>query len=363
MLKVSPLKPEPEVIEEAVRVLKNGGLVAFPTETVYGLGARVFDRVAVKRIFEVKGRPPDNPLIVHVSGLKMLKDVVTEVPTYLRKVLEKVWPGPITFVLKKRPEVPREVTAGLNTVAVRCPAHPVALALIDSLGEPVAAPSANLSGRPSPTRPEHVIEDLGGKIELILDAGETFFGVESTVINVLADPPVLLRPGPFTVEELSKLLGRKVIIPPQARGFKEGEGPALSPGVKYRHYSPKKPLILVELSGLKSLGDYVECVKTVARKVVREGRNVVLLVSEETSDYYGDLPKVVLGSRENLYSVAKNLFKALRAADRVEGDVIVSEGFEEVGVGLAVMNRLRKASVKIIRCSEPFGEFTSGGLR
>ncbi|MEM2021675.1 MAG: L-threonylcarbamoyladenylate synthase, partial [Zestosphaera sp.] len=207
VVKVDPLRPEHLIIAEAAEVLRKGGLVAFPTETVYGLGADVFNKVAVRKIFSVKGRPTDNPLIIHIGDPDNLNMVATGISPRTYDLIRKVWPGPITLVLRRGESVPPEVTAGLTTVAVRCPAHPTALSLIRTLGSPIAAPSANLSGRPSPTSARHVIEDLSGKIEFIIDGNDTFFGVESTIVNLTTEPPTLLRPGPVGVEDLEKLLG------------------------------------------------------------------------------------------------------------------------------------------------------------
>lgn len=347
VLKTDPIRPDPSVLAEAARVLRSGGLVAFPTETVYGLGARAYDPAAVKRVFEAKGRPPDNPLIVHVDSIEMAEEVFLEIPEWVRAFLKRVWPGPVTVVLPKSRRVPDEVTAGLGTVAVRAPAHPVALGMIRELGEPVAAPSANLSGRPSPTTAQHVIEDLGDRVDLIIDAGETFLGVESTVIDLTTDPPTLLRPGPVAVEDLVKLLGRDVRVPPYARGLGSPDV-ARSPGLKHRHYAPSKPVVLVECGGLPPH----ECAMCVARAVEElraSGKEPVVVASEEVAPAITGRV-IVLGSRRNLFEVAKNLFKALRVADALPGDDIVAEGFPEEGIGLAVMNRLRRASAERREC-------------
>jgi L-threonylcarbamoyladenylate synthase len=351
VLRVDPLNPDVGAIEEAARVLRAGGLVAFPTETVYGLGADAFNVRAVLRVFEVKARPPDNPLIVHVSGTHMLEEVAEGVPEEVLRVLEVAWPGPLTVVLRRSSRLPSVVSGGLDTVAVRAPAHPVALKLIETLGRPVAAPSANLSGRPSPTTAEHVLEDLGGRIDLVLDAGETFFGVESTVVDVLRDPPRVLRPGPIGPEELERLFGKPVEVPDYARGLELYTGAPPSPGLKYRHYAPGKRLLLVE-RGSCSDGEYLEYLRGVATRLAALG--VALIASSETAGGLGAIPGVeviVLGSRANLYEVAKNLYTALRTLDRLTGaSVGLAEAFEERGIGLAVMNRLRKASSRRLVC-------------
>lgn len=350
ILHIDPLSPKQELLDEAIGILARGGLVAFPTETVYGLGSDAYNVDAVTNIFKVKGRPMDNPLIVHIEN-SMLDDVAIDVQDYVYDLVEKVWPGPITFILKRSPTLPKEVSAGLNTIAVRCPAHKVALALIQGLGRPIAAPSANLSGKPSPTNAEHVIKDMKGRIDAIIDSGDTFFGVESTVVNLLADPPVLLRPGPIGVEELSKILGRDVTVPESVRGLKDtyADEPALSPGMRHRHYMPDAYLVLVELDKSKQVDALVARISDLVKDYTSKGLKVAIVASRETAKLYNsNIAKFVIGSRSDLYEVAKNLFKILRAIDDAKVDVAVVEGFEEKGIGLAIMNRLRKASSKIV---------------
>lgn len=350
VLKVDPIHPEKEIIEEAVEVLREGGLVAFPTETVYGLGADSLNKEAVKKIYIVKGRPPDNPLILHISSLEELEEVAKDIPSLVYELASKVWPGPVTFILKKSDLVLSEVTAGLSTVAVRCPAHPVALSLIKNLGNPIAAPSANLSGRPSPTTAEHVIKDLSGRIEMILDGDDTFFGVESTIINLTSEPPVLLRPGPVGVEDLEKLTNLKILVPAFARGLEEA-GIALSPGVKYRHYSPQTKLILVETGHCVTQATYLKYINSLINEYLQKHLKVAVLCSRETCSGYENVITLEIGSRRNLYEVARNLFKKLREIDELGVDVAISESFEEHGIGLAIMNRLRKASSNVIACT------------
>jgi L-threonylcarbamoyladenylate synthase len=326
ILRVDPLNPRGEDVAEAAAVIRSGGLVAFPTETVYGLGADAFNAEASARIFKAKGRPADNPLIVHVSSLDMALEI-GDMPDRAVEVAKRAWPGPITFVVRKRAELPAVVTAGLPTVALRCPAHPVALRLIEAAGTPIAAPSANKAGRPSPTEASHVVEDLGDSVDLVLDAGRTFFGVESTIIDVTREPPVLLRPGPFTVEELRDILG-DVEIPPFARGLGEADV-ALAPGMKYRHYAPEVPLILVDFD----LASATEAVRGLGLRVA------VLCLAGKCADadatiYVGSDP----------YEIAKNLYDALRRLDKAKVDIALVPTVAERGIGLAVMNRLRKAS-------------------
>ncbi|MEM2234532.1 MAG: L-threonylcarbamoyladenylate synthase [Desulfurococcaceae archaeon] len=345
VVKVDPFNPSTEAIAEAAEVLRRGGLVAFPTETVYGLGALVYLRESVLRIFRVKKRPLDNPLIVHISKLSALSLVARDVPEEALIIAEKLWPGPVTLVLWKSDSIPSEVTAGLPKVAVRMPAHRVALMLIDSVNAPIAAPSANLSGRPSPTSADHVIKDFYGSIDLVIDAGETLHGVESTIVDLTVKPPLLLRPGALSVEELERVLGIEIAIPPFARGLTEASR-AIAPGMKYRHYAPRAEMVLVESRSYDSLTKIVNVVRDIALKSMRKGVSVGILCSDETYNYYTDLGAVVrsLGSRSNLFQVAKNLFKSMRELDEAGVSFIIAEGFEERGLGLTIMNRLRKAS-------------------
>ncbi|MEM3981601.1 MAG: L-threonylcarbamoyladenylate synthase [Thermofilum sp.] len=349
--KVDPEHPDPEVIRASAQVLRGGGLVAFPTETVYGLGALASDPRAVLRVFEVKRRPPDNPLILHICEVDQLFELASRVPEDALKLAEKFWPGPLTLVLSKSPRVIKEVTGGLEKVAVRMPAHPVALALVKEVGEPIAAPSANISGRPSPTEAQHVIEDLYGLVEVIIDAGETVHGLESTIIDMTTDPPTLLRPGALPVDAVEAALGRRVAIPGFARGLGEAEA-ALAPGTKYRHYAPRAPMVVVESSDYGDLSRVVAAVSELAREKMAEGLRVCILCTEETKPAYSGLQAITLclGSRGEVFSIARRLFKVLREADATGCEFIVAEGLEERGLGLAIMNRLRKASgFRIVR--------------
>ncbi|HDN75772.1 MAG TPA: threonylcarbamoyl-AMP synthase [Acidilobales archaeon] len=345
IVRVDPIKPDVKIMSEVAKVIREGGLVVFPTETVYGLGANAYNPEAVVKIFKAKNRPLDNPLIVHISSLTQFDELVSKVPEEAYIVAKRLWPGPVTIIVYKSSRVPNEVTAGLPTVAVRMPAHPVALKLIELSGTPIAAPSANLAGRPSPTMPEHVIRDMYGRVDVIIDAGETLFGVESTIIDLTSKPPKLLRPGPIPVEDLERVLGIKIEVPGFARGLRESER-ALAPGTKYRHYAPEKPLVLVEADSYDDIPNYALKVKELVLKYLRKGLKVCILASKESVGYYKDLGVKILtlGSRGNLYEIAKNLFKVLRAVDDLNIDIVISEGFEERGLGLTIMNRLRKAS-------------------
>lgn len=338
---VSPENPELETIEKAAHFINNGGLVAFPTETVYGLGASALNPAAVRNIFIAKGRPQDNPLIMHVSSLKMAQAYILEDLENYRKLTDILLPGPVTLIFHRKNNVPDEVTAGLSTVGIRFPAHPVARSLIESAGVPIAAPSANVSGKPSPTKAEHVLEDMDGRIECILMGGSSEFGLESTIVSMAGYKPILLRPGPISVEQLQKILP-DIEVPDFVRAMSSYKGPALSPGMKYRHYSPDIELLLVE--GLE-ISEMVEKIK----KLYIEKENTLLLCSEETATMYPEhFNKYILGSRKNLFEVGHRLFSTLRNPPMKTVKSMIVEAFPEVGVGLAVMNRLRKASWKVV---------------
>lgn len=345
IVRLDALRPDRAVIEEVANILRGGGLCAFPTETVYGLGADGYNPNAVIKIFNIKRRPPDNPLIMHVSSKEMFEDLTSNAPEIAYRLINLTWPGPLTLVVTKSEKVPKEVTAGLPTVAVRCPGHPISLELINALGRPIAAPSANLSGRPSPTNANHVIEDLMGLVDVIIDGGETFFGVESTIVDVTTDPPTLLRPGPISVEDLIRITGTEIRVPAFAKGLSESDI-ALSPGTKYRHYSPNTPLYLIELDDYSDISKLVNTVLRYADELISNGLKVAVICSSETAESYRvrGYDVVVLGSRNNLFEVAHNLFNVLRLCDSLGVHAAIVEGFNEAGLGLAIMNRLRKAA-------------------
>jgi len=348
VLKVNPSKPESEKVRAAAEVLRGGGLVAFPTETVYGLGANALEERPVLRIFEAKRRPADNPIIVHIANRDDVYVLAEHVPERAEKLMAEFWPGPLTLLLQRSDAVSKAVTAGLDIVAIRMPSHPVAHALIAEAGIPIAAPSANLAGRPSPTSAKHVLEDLGGRIEMVLDGGEIVHGVESTVLDLTTDPPSVLRPGPVTVEELCKAVGR-VEVHPVARAEMPVEvAIARSPGMKYRHYAPKADVVVVE----GALADVMTKIQELVEAKRRAGKRTGIMATEETAaGYEADVVKVV-GSREDPRTVARNLFRVLREFDAEGVAFVAAEGLEPVGIGLAVMNRLRKAAgYNIVRCS------------
>jgi L-threonylcarbamoyladenylate synthase len=330
ILKISQRKPQSSAITSAAELLKKGNIVAFPTETVYGLGADAFNPSAVRKVFAAKGRPADDPLIVHVASISDAEKVAGKMPAVARKLMKKYWPGPLTLVIPKSKNVPGAVTAGLDTVAVRMPAHPVALALCRAVG-PIAAPSANSFGKPSPTKAAHVFADLKGKIPLILDAGSTNIGVESTIVS-LAGKPMLLRPGKITLEQLRRFLPGIVV----ATSVKKSQKP-LAPGMKYRHYSPKTPVVLV----LKPTAGKIA---SIVKKEQKKCKKVGLLC---LGRYHTGAERVIIiGNTPE--AVAKRLFDALRWLDSQKLDVIIAEGLPEKGFGMAVMNRLRRAASRIL---------------
>lgn len=319
------------------KYLQQGRLVAFPTETVYGLGANAFDVTAVNRIFLAKGRPADNPLIVHIADYATLPQVVSRVSSQAERLMQAFWPGPLSIVLPKSERVPAIVTAGLNTVAVRWPNHPVAAALIRLAGLPIAAPSANRSGRPSPTLAEHVATDLGDKVDLILDAGMAAIGLESTVIDVSGDEPVLLRPGAVTLEDLEQILGPVKV----ASARPSPDQPVRSPGLKYTHYAPRAPLYLY-LGGPDAV---VQAQLQRMSELEREGKSVGILTYDQYRDRFPTAQVLSLGCYAQPAEAAQNLYQLLRRFDEQEVDIILAHGYPSTaGLGLALQNRLVKAA-------------------
>lgn len=341
---VDPDNPDLECLRQAAATLAAGGLVAFPTETVYGLGADGLNPVAVGGIFRAKGRPQDNPLILHVSSLEMAYSLMgdeSERPR-LEALAGAFWPGPLTMVVTKSEIVPEAVTGGLNTVGIRMPAHPVARALIEELGHPVAAPSANRSGVPSPTLPDHVLADLDGRIDGLVAGGACAVGVESTVLDITEEPPVLLRPGGVTPDELAHVLGGPVVVDKVVHvPVVDTDEPreVRSPGMKYRHYAPNTPLVLLEPGG-----DQLDRLRTVIDRRRQRGERVGLMLTDETAALGFSEPVIRMGSRQSPREIARRLFGLLREVDHLGVDVVIVEGIADEGVGLAVMNRLRRAA-------------------
>ncbi|MCB9359175.1 threonylcarbamoyl-AMP synthase [Candidatus Woesearchaeota archaeon] len=331
-----------EGIKRCAELLKNGKLVVFPTETVYGLGANALDPEAVDSIFKAKGRPQDNPIIVHVYDRNMLNGIVEDIPNDAKKLMRKFWPGPLTFILKKKDTIPSNVTGGLDTVAVRMPSHPIARALIKESGVPVGAPSANISGRPSTTNAEQVIEELSGRVDAIIDGGDADVGLESTVIDLTGKIPILLRPGGVTKEDMEKALGKKIkVANPLAKKPR-------SPGMKYRHYAPDANLFLI--TG-EDENDMMEKLVKVSKKLSKESSKIAIIGSEELADEIDGNLKcdfIKVGNRRDLSILAHNIFKTLRELDHEKYDYILIGSCPEKGIGLAIMNRLRKAATKIV---------------
>jgi L-threonylcarbamoyladenylate synthase len=315
-------------IDHAVRVLKSGGLVAFPTETVYGLGARLSDKKAIRKIFEIKGRPSDNPLIVHIHDKKQLKLLAQEIPDLAKKLMEQFWPGPLTFVLKKTTAVPSCATAGLKTVAIRMPSHPIAYRLLKELNEPIAAPSANRSGRPSTTRYKDVCKELGDRVESILDGGKTKFGLESTVLDVTVHPFRILRPGSVTAEELNKVV-------PNISAFSTRKMPKIahSPGMKHRHYVPHCKVVVVQPERWK------ETIEKWKNKKIRIG---ILSLTQESPHQKNIIFKKMLN--RNTFKYAKNLYATFFEAERAKVQILFVESMDRKGLGFAIMDRLMRAS-------------------
>ena len=346
-----------EELAEAARVLRDGGLVAFPTETVYGLGGNALDEDAARKIYAAKGRPSDNPLIAHISSEKELAPLVKEIPEAGRKLMDAFWPGPLTMIFPKSSLVPYGTTGGLDTVAVRMPDDPVANRLIALAGVPVAAPSANTSGRPSPTTADHVWQDMKGRIDMIIDGGPVGIGVESTIVDVSSPVPAVLRPGAITMEMLKEVLG-EVTIDPAILGPMKADVRPKAPGMKYKHYAPKADLTLVEPMGMadreqgqmEPVSRMVEKVRELAREKLDQGYRVGIICTDESIPCYTDGVIRSIGTRKSQESVAHNLYAVLREFDDCGVDYIFSESFTSDHLGQAIMNRLSKAAgYKIVR--------------
>lgn len=326
-------------IEQAAEEIKNGKLVLFPTETVYGIGANAFDENAVKNIFVAKGRAQDNPLIVHVSNIQMVEDIVEKISPLERKLIEKFWPGPLTIIFprKDKQTVPNVVTANLDTVGIRMPSNIIAQKLIEKAGVPIAAPSANVSGRPSGTKVEDIISELDGKVSYILDGGFTDIGLESTVIRVIEDKIDILRPGKITKEQLEEV-AREVDIDKHVLGKVEKQEAVSSPGMKYRHYAPNTRCVMVYSEDEDKL---VRKINEMTNELYKENKKVLVLGRKNHLDKYIATNKWNMG--ETLEEVAKNIFTLLRKVDKEEVDLVIIEGVGKKGLGLAITNRLIRA--------------------
>jgi len=325
------------IINEAGIVIKEGGLVVFPTETVYGLGANALNKFAVEKIFKAKGRPQDNPLIVHVANFN-IEPLVKEIPYIAKKIMNKYWPGPITLIFNKSDLIPSTTSAGLDTVGIRMPSNLIARKLIEASGMPIAAPSANISGRPSPTDVESCIEDLSGKIEYILGGDKSEVGLESTIVDCTCTPICILRPGAITIEMLREI-DEKIYIDKNIMSKPKDDFKPKAPGMKYRHYAPKSPVKIVCGNLEKTIAKINEMVQT-----NMGNKKIGIIATDETKDKYPYGTVISLGNRKDLESVGRNLFEVLRSFDGMDIDLILSEAFEEKGIGLAIMNRLKKSA-------------------
>lgn len=337
--KIDPGNIDADVMDRAGKLIAEGELVAFPTETVYGLGGDALDPDASRKIYAAKGRPSDNPLIVHIAEFDDMKRVAREVPEQARKLADAFWPGPLTMIVWKSDAVPEATTGGMQTVAVRMPNHPVALELIRRSGCLIAAPSANTSGRPSPTEAQHVAEDLSGKIAMILDGGPVGIGIESTIIDLTEEKPMILRPGYITPEMLSEVLQEEVVIDPGIIAADDTRKPK-APGMKYKHYAPKAEMIIVDGAQDAVIAKINEL--TAAKRA--EGKKVAVIATDETKERYDAQVILNMGRRSDEDAIAQHLYKILRECDELEVGEIYSECFQTPRIGQAIMNRLLKAA-------------------
>lgn len=336
--KIEQTQMNMDIINAAGQILKQGGLVAFPTETVYGLGANALDEEAARKTYAAKGRPSDNPLIVHIASLEDLYPITKKVPEKAVALAEKFWPGPLTMIFEKSELVPHGTTGGLETVAVRMPDNEVALALIRAGGGYVSGPSANKSGRPSPTMARHVLDDLEGRIDMILDGGPVHIGVESTIVDMTVEPPMILRPGAVTKEMLEETVGEVTVDHTILTA--DAKTPPKAPGMKYRHYAPRAEMTVVE----GSLEKVVDKIGELAAARENEGHRVGIIATQETMGRYDHENVKCIGTREDESTVAANLYAILREFDDDGTEYIYSEAFASDGIGSAVMNRLLKAA-------------------
>ena len=342
LLNIEKVSPEEKAaaLKKAGEIIREGGLVAFPTETVYGLGADALNAEASAKIYAAKGRPSDNPLIVHIHDVDQVYEIASEVPEAAKMVMEKFWPGPLTVILNKKSCVPDGTTGGLKTVAIRMPSHPLARDFIRESGRMIAAPSANTSGRPSPTLASHVYEDMQGRIPLILDGGAVGIGIESTIIDMSTDTPTILRPGYITKDMLEEVLPKVNIDPAVTGRTMKKNVVAKAPGMKYRHYAPKADLTIIE----GPLEKVVKEINKRAKEKSEAGYKVGVIGTEETVADYKSGDVKCIGTRADESTIAANLFRILREFDDDQVDYIYSESFDTAGIGSAIMNRLLKAA-------------------
>jgi L-threonylcarbamoyladenylate synthase len=334
IIKMKKNKPSKEKIKIAAKIIAQGGIVAFPTETVYGLGANALNEKAVAKIFKAKGRPADNPIIVHVSSIEEAEKLASEINPTAKKLVKKFWPGPLTIIVKSSGILPRNVTAGLKTVGLRMPSNKIALELIRESNCPIAAPSANISGKPSGTNGSHAIKDFNGKIDAIIDAGTTDIGIESTVVDVTGKTPRILRPGKITLEQITKVCGFAIANTENSKNKKPK-----APGMKYRHYAPKANVKILE----PETKNLKEMIKEIEKKA--GGKTAIITCNKKLAKRLKKKYKCVYAGR-NVRDIAKIMFNEFRKLDEQNYKTIIVQGFEEKGFGTAVMNRLKKASSK-----------------
>ena len=335
---IKDINKDIKFIEEAARVIKSGGIVAFPTETVYGLGANALEEEAVKKIFIAKGRPQDNPLIVHVCS-KDISNLVKKVPKVAQELINKFWPGPLTIILDKKDIIPNMTSADLDTIGIRMPNSEIALKLIELSDRPIAAPSANISGRPSPTEVERCIDDLDGRVDYIIGGESSDIGVESTIIDCTVNPPLILRPGGITLEMLREI-DSNIDIDKALKSKPSADLKPKAPGMKYRHYAPKAHLKIIRGKNEKT----IEIIREMLENYIEKNSEVAVLTTDENLNRFDKGNIISLGSEKDLNQIAKNLFEALRKCDDLGVQYILCQGFEEKGVGVAIMNRLSKAA-------------------
>ena len=336
--KITDILQNAEKIQAASTIIRQGGLVAFPTETVYGLGADALNAAASEKIYAAKGRPSDNPLIVHIAAFADMEKIAKKLPSQARLLSDAFWPGPLTMIVEKNERVPYETTGGMDTVAIRMPSHPIALALIRESGGYIAAPSANTSGKPSPTLAEHVALDLNGRIPMILDGGPVGIGIESTIVDLTESVPMILRPGYITQEMLENVIG-EVRMDPGILDADSMQKPK-APGMKYKHYAPKADLVLVDGEEHR----VVEKINTLTAEAIALGKKVGVICTDETYGYYKRGTVVSIGARSNEDAIAQHLYMILREFDDMDVDMIYSESFATPRIGQAIMNRLLKAA-------------------
>lgn len=339
IIKIDEQCIDEELIQEAGKLIAEGELVAFPTETVYGLGGDALEPSAATRIYSAKGRPSDNPLIVHIAEFSDMERVTDCIPEEAKKLSDAFWPGPLTMIVKKSKQVPDETTGGMDTVAVRMPNNQIALELIRKSGCLIAAPSANTSGRPSPTEAAHVAEDMNGKISMIIDGGPVGIGIESTIIDLTEDIPMVLRPGYITPQMLSEVLGKTVIMDPGIIAADDTKKPK-APGMKYKHYAPKADMIIID--GKKD--SVIEKINMLVEQNKLDNKKIAVIATDETKKCYCADVVLSMGSRKDEDTIAHELYRILRECDELDVDIIFSESFSTPRIGQAIMNRLLKAA-------------------